>query len=236
MQADAEIQETATLDRGRERLGLPAAARGGGLNPWLFLLLPILVYGIGACAPLPSATTQPTDEPRVSEPSAVGFTSRTFTRTTSDGQTRRLTTDIWYPARPNQHPDVEANLQIGAPANVASANDVRHPLVVFSHGLGGSPIGASILLTELAAAGCPHVPAASAAAALAHQQDRPSRSRCQPAADHQGSARAYVVSDTMPILAWRCLKSGWHEMPELDEARRPPRRGIPAMTQPGSGR
>src|SRR5690242_2537315 len=70
-----------------------------------------------------------------------------------DGQTRKLTTDIWYPARPNQHPDVEANPTIGAPANIASANDVRHPLVIFSPGLGGSPIGGSIFLTELATHG-----------------------------------------------------------------------------------
>ena len=153
MRADADTQETAALNPGREGLGLRAAVPGGRLKTWLLLLVPILVLSLGACGILPSATMQPSNEPGVSEPSAVGFTSRTFTRTMSDGQTRRLTTDIWYPARRNQHPDVEANPQIGAPANIASSNDVRHPLVIFSPGLGGSSIGDSIFLTELATQG-----------------------------------------------------------------------------------
>ena len=125
----------------------------GCLKHALLLLFLILVCTLGACAILPSALTQPTTERGPTEPSAVGFTSRTFTRTMSDGQARRLTTDIWYPARPNQHPDFEANPQIGAPANIAPSNATRHPLVIFSPGLGGSPIGASIFLVELAGQG-----------------------------------------------------------------------------------
>jgi predicted dienelactone hydrolase len=61
--------------------------------------------------------------------------------------------DIWYPARPDEHADFEANPQIGAPANIASSNAVRHPLVIFSPGLGASPIGDSIFLAELAKRG-----------------------------------------------------------------------------------
>ena len=124
-----------------------ARCTGIAVKPWLPLLLLTLVVSLGVSCVLPSAPTQPTESP------AVGFTSRAFTRTLSDGQTRKLTRDIWYPARPNQHPDVEASPQVGAPANIAAANNLRHPLVIFSHGLGGSPIGGGIFLTELAAQG-----------------------------------------------------------------------------------
>ena len=125
------------------------ALRWGLFKLSLLLLALLMACSVGACAPFLS----PTREPGTSKPFAVGFTSRTFSRTMSDGRTRKLTTDIWYPARADQHTDLDANPLIGAPANVASSNDVRHPLVIFSHGLGGSPIGGSSFLTDLAARG-----------------------------------------------------------------------------------
>jgi dienelactone hydrolase len=58
---------------------------------------------------------------------------------TPEKPTRTLVTTIWYPARGS--------------GSVATAGDGAYPLIVFAHGLGGSPRGYQQLLTAWAAAG-----------------------------------------------------------------------------------
>ena len=82
----------------------------------------------------------------------VGSVTETFVNTTQplagDAATsdRSLVTTIFYPARGTVGPDPVAD----APAD---RSDGPYPLVVFAHGLGGSPAAYQGLLAEWAAAG-----------------------------------------------------------------------------------
>jgi hypothetical protein len=101
----------------------------------------LALFTLGGCAPalVPTSTPDPGAPGRY----PVGFVSRTFTRTLADGQVRELATDIWYPGRPGQTDSFELVPVLHATRELAPDNESWHPLVIFSHGAGGTPLGTS---------------------------------------------------------------------------------------------
>jgi dienelactone hydrolase len=80
-------------------------------------------------------------------PYAVGQTDRSFTRTLPDGRLRFVSTHVWYPTQR----DGSATPAQGAPGPAATGGPF--PLIVFSHGYGGTPLASSLFLSHLASHG-----------------------------------------------------------------------------------
>ncbi len=89
-------------------------------------------------------------DPAAPGPYAVGVTTRTFNRPLADGSVRPLETYIWYPAAPGGAP-ADDSLQATPEAPVAFGGPF--PLVIFSHGSGGSPRQSVFFTAHLASYG-----------------------------------------------------------------------------------
>lgn len=88
-------------------------------------------------------------DPRAPGPFAVGVREATFTKPSVEtGEPRALDTVVWYPAPPGTG-SVDPSLRGIVDAPVA-ASDAPYPVVVFSHGMCGSP-RQSLFLTPLLA-------------------------------------------------------------------------------------
>ncbi len=88
-------------------------------------------------------------------PYAVGVTRWTFTRpSTTTGQPRVLNALIWYPASAAATASPPADPRLGAPLDAEpDRRGQPYPVVVFSHGSGGSPLGYTYFATHLASHG-----------------------------------------------------------------------------------
>lgn len=102
------------------------------------LVLAVLLLSVAGCASnpfLPQPTPSlPPEDLSAPGPFATDTTFRFFSRTLADGSGQQFATSIWYPTN------------TGSPATA-------HPLIVFSHGDGGTPNGSSQLLKHLASYG-----------------------------------------------------------------------------------
>src|SRR5579871_5760067 len=102
------------------------------------LVLVCLLVSVAGCVsnpllPQPTPTPAPVDL-TASGPFATDVTFRFFTHTLSNGSSQHFTTSIWYPTASGSTP-------------------TAHPLIVFSHGNGGTPNASSQLLKHLASYG-----------------------------------------------------------------------------------
>src|SRR5581483_12034107 len=126
-----------------------------GSTRWLapVLLLCILLGGCTAPRVSSGARSTPasgdTSDPSTPGPYAVGATNRSFSRILPTGLTRAVETVIWYPAVAD--PDkLNSNTRAGINAKPIAG---QQPLIVFSHGSGGSPDVSSSFLIHLASHG-----------------------------------------------------------------------------------
>src|SRR5579859_288226 len=110
-------------------------------------LVSLAIVGIG----LPACSLVNHQQPSIQQRTAAGFALRTATYSLPGGSPRTITIDIWYPARPAQATPTDSATQ-GA-AGVAADSETLRPLLVFSHGSGGTPTNYSQILTYFASQG-----------------------------------------------------------------------------------
>jgi len=121
------------------RLGLAALA---------LLLLGAL---LAACGGDESAQTA---DPALVGPYPVGVTELTFERnSTTTGQPRTLKTIIWYPADKSAGTQPEDNLLNGVIDAKPTDDNLPLPIIVFSHGSGGTPYQSTYYTRHLASHG-----------------------------------------------------------------------------------
>jgi predicted dienelactone hydrolase len=98
------------------------------------------------------AVAEPLD-PAQPGPFAVGITERSFTRPSSTtGATRSISMLVWYPALPGVPADAATRLGGRVDATPARAAG-PFPVLLFSHGSGGTPWQSSFLTAHLASQG-----------------------------------------------------------------------------------
>jgi dienelactone hydrolase len=98
---------------------------------------------------------EPTPDPVGPGQFDVGFTLGSSMRMLADGSTRAVEYHVWYPAEPAD-PDLPHSLLANFPLQArvaATPAKGPHPLIVFSHGAGGAPLGHLFLITHLASHG-----------------------------------------------------------------------------------
>ncbi len=109
---------------------------------------------VTSAQPISTSTAAPVTDPGAPGPYPVGVTQITFQRPSStNGEPRVLKTVIWYPA-----PDYAASESVDATykgvMNVAvSRTGGPFPIIMFSHGSGGSPLQSTFYTTHLASEG-----------------------------------------------------------------------------------
>jgi predicted dienelactone hydrolase len=118
----------------------------------VFLAIVVLLIALAADPARASiAAAQPLD-PAQPGPFAVGITERSFTRTSSTtGLTRSISMLVWYPALPRAA--AGTTRFGGSPEALPARASGPFPVLLFSHGSGGSPWQSSFLTSHLASQG-----------------------------------------------------------------------------------
>jgi dienelactone hydrolase len=110
-----------------------------------------IVLGLGDDGAKPEPTRDPVEPGEFD----VGFTLGSTMRTLADSSTRNLEYHVWYPAESaavDLPHSLQANLPLRSRVGATPAKG-PHPLIIFSHGAGGTPEGHLFLITHLASHG-----------------------------------------------------------------------------------
>jgi len=95
-----------------------------------------------------------TPDPGLTGPYPVGVTELTFERkSTTSGEPRTLRTLIWYPADDSAKKQPEDNLLEGVIDAKVTGENLPLPIIVFSHGSGGTPYQSTYYTRHLASHG-----------------------------------------------------------------------------------
>ena len=122
------------------RLGLAALA---------LLLLGALLAACGG-----GEGSKGTSDPGLAGPYPVGVTELTFERnSTTTGQPRTLKTIIWYPADKSAGTQPEDNMLSGVMDAKLTDDNLPLPIIMFSHGSGGTPYQSTYYTRHLASHG-----------------------------------------------------------------------------------
>src|SRR5215204_2677042 len=129
--------------------GCSSRHRLAGLTIVLALIAALIIGG----SMLPPAARADQPDPSQPGPFAVGVTERSFTRASSTtGTARAITMVIWYPAL-TQAPG-EGAFRFGGRLDAPSARESGpFPVLLFSHGSGGTPWQSTFLTAHLASHG-----------------------------------------------------------------------------------
>ena len=101
-----------------------------------------------------SGGSMPTLDPGLSGPYPVGVTELTFERhSTTTGEPRTLKTIIWYPADKSAGTQPEDTLLNGVIDAKPTGDNLPLPIIMFSHGSGGTPYQSTYYTRHLASHG-----------------------------------------------------------------------------------
>jgi dienelactone hydrolase len=124
--------------------------------PVVITLLIAAVVATGVALRPSASRTEPTmHDPVTAGPFRVSFSQGSVSRILSDGSTRAVQYDVFYPLLgPRTRPEVAvlANFPVSVQSGGQPAPG-KLPLIVFSHGTGGDPVGFTALTTHLASQG-----------------------------------------------------------------------------------
>jgi predicted dienelactone hydrolase len=121
-----------------------------GLAALAFLVLGALLVACGGG----SDESAQTADPGLTGPYPVGVTELTFERkSTTTGEPRTLRTLIWYPADDSAKKQPEDNLLEGVIDAKVTRDNLPLPIIVFSHGSGGTPYQSTYYTRHLASHG-----------------------------------------------------------------------------------